>query len=626
VRRRYGWLSFVVCLLCAQHVASAAPGKTLDAYRHFRAISIDLVGRAPNPAELAAFERPHFDLDAWIDKQLGTPAYADRLARIYFDLLRLEVGPAFTYAPQVTTLHRQQILGPDGKPLYIYFRHNQRRERPETDGELCLTAAESGIALLPNNQVRGTPIAVSQKVLSARTTVVKPWWLYRDFAEPMPMMLYRQLWAPDPLFQPVDELVTDPDQRPTVEIRVCNEEAQTAPMGHIFTTGRNGPPVPQPGRVRPLPVDDGYAKQHKGEAISCRSALALNMSVDCGCGPGLQFCLPGSDGGNDPRAFALPAHTPLGLEQPLDSTPQSVSNWYKRWWSEEALHYLTYLFSNDRDIRELLTGRYSMVNGPLVQFYRAGEPAGCCGREKNFGMTVEAEPLFDAKNLPEMEPSDLGWRVVADRGAHAAGLLTMPVFLTKYASRRARGAVLYNAFLCKSFLSGNAQLQPSTEPNLMIRPGCATCHATLEPLAAYFSRVEETQWIYLPEWYFPLRNFTCRKNGQGKMAGGCDTFYDPAFSNGQSGLLRGAYASLDHAASGPVGAAEAVTAAPEFAGCAARRITESFLGRALTEDDTPLLETLTTTLTNNGYRPRALVRALVRSQIYRHANNSKASP
>ena len=624
---RLGSLTLLLTMITA--LCPSAEAKSLDDYRHFRALSIDLVGRAPTSAELAAFERPDFDLDAWTDQQLQSPAYAERLARIYFDLLRLEVGPAFTYAPPVATLHRQQILGPNGKPQYVYYRQNQRRERPETDGELCLTAAEAGIALLPNNQVRGTPIAVSQKVLSERTTVVKPWWLYRDYSEPMPMQLYRQIWTPDPLFQPVDELTKDPDGTPTVEIRVCNEEAQTAPMGHVFATGRTGPPPPTPqlGRVRPLPVDDGYAKQHQGEPLSCRSALALNMSVDCGCGPALQYCMPGTDGGNDPRAFALPAHTPLGLDPrlTLDSVPQSVSTWHKRWWSEEALHFLTYLFSTDRDLRELLTGRYSLVNGPLVQFYRAEEPASCCGREKNFGMTVEAEPLFDGKNLPDLAPADLRtWRVVPDRGPHAAGLLTMPVFLTKYASRRARGAVLYNAFLCKSFATSTVQLQPSTEPNLMVRPGCASCHATLEPLAAYFSRVEETQWVYLPDWYFPLRNFNCKKNGQGKLPGGCDTFYDPAFSDDKAGLLRGAYASIDHAAAGPVGAAEAVVADPEFASCAARRITESFLGRALGEDDDALLRTLTTELVGHRYRPRALVKALLRSDLYRRANNVKA--
>ena len=627
-------------MMMALLLSSPASARTLDEYRHFRALAIDLLGRVPTRPEIAAFERSDFDLEAWIDKQLHGPGYVDRLTRVYMDLLRLEVGPAFNYAPQVTTLHRQPILGPDGKPLDVYYRVNQRRDRPDTDGEFCLTEAEAGLQLLPNNQVKGTPRPVTRAVLDAATVVIKPWWLYRDHRLPMPMQLYKQSWTnPDPLFQPVDELVNHPDKTPIVDIRVCKEEAQAADTGHFYVTGRPKPPPPPPptpgappplvvpplGRPRPLPLDDGYAVQHKGEPLSCRSSLSLTMSIDCGCGPALEWCMPGADGGNDPRAFALPTHVPIGLDQPIDNAPQTVSAWNRLWWSQEATHFLARLLNDDRDFREILTGRYTVVNGPLVQFYRASEPASCCGREKAFGMTTDAEPLFDPKNLPDLLPSDMrAWRTVNDRGPHAAGLLTMPAFLAKFASRRARAAVLYNTFLCKSFVAGAVMLEPSAEPNLMVRPGCATCHATLEPLAAYFSRVEETNWVYLPDWQFPLRNFTCKKNAQGKIPGQCDTFYDPAFSDGSAGLLRGAYASIDHAAAGPIGAAEYFTSAPEFARCAVERVTSSFLGRPLTDDDAGLLRRLTDRFVQAGYRMRALVHDVVDSDLYLRANNMRS--
>ncbi len=118
--------------------------------------------------------------------------------------------------------------------------------------------------------------------------------------------------------------------------------------------------------------------------------------------------------------------------------------WHKLWWSEEARRYLGYLFGGDRDFREILTGRYTVVNGPLVQFYRASEPANCCGRERGFDMLQESEPLLDPKTLPDLGPADVRtFRVVADRGPHAAGLLTMPAFLTKCASHGTRrGRVL----------------------------------------------------------------------------------------------------------------------------------------------------------------------------------------
>src|SRR5262249_45284038 len=102
-------------------LASATEARTLDEYRHFRTLAIDLIGRVPTRTEIAAFEKPDFDLDGWIDKRLREPGFADRLTRVYMDLLRLEVGPAFNFAPPVATLRRVQIMGPDKQPLSLYF-------------------------------------------------------------------------------------------------------------------------------------------------------------------------------------------------------------------------------------------------------------------------------------------------------------------------------------------------------------------------------------------------------------------------------------------------------------------------------------------------------------------------
>lgn len=608
--------------------APAAAEPSLDAYRHFRALSIDLLGRMPTRAEVTAFESPSFDLDAWIEKGLQGPGYAERLQRIYMDVLRLEVSPAFQFVPAATTLRRQTILGPDKHPVYIYYRQNQRRAREATDGEFCLSKAETGLQFPVNQPPIGTAIPVKKAALDAATVVVKPWWLYRDSEAPRPSLLYGKAWdSADPAFSPVKELLVEPDGKtPTVEIRVCKEEAQTADEGHIYASGR---PAPAKGakfpedRLRPLPLDDAYAKQHKGEALSCRTALGATMTLDCGCGVGLRYCTPGDGPGNDPRAFTLPTHVPLGLSSPIGGAAQSTSSWYKLWWSEEAKHFFGRLFDEDRDFREVLTSRATLVNGPLAQFYQAGARASCCSREKSFGLVEDAEPLFDSAALPghiDVEDTTT-WQLVKDRGPHAAGLLTMPIFLAKYASRRARAAAVYTSFLCKQFVAEKAELTPSAEPNLMVRPGCASCHATLEPLAAYFSRVEETSWVFLPQKQFPIQNPVCKKNAQGKAPGFCDFFYDAAFSDKTVGLLRGAYASPAHAEAGPAGAAQDLVRAPEFAACAVERVASSFLDRPLGDDDAALKKMLLERFISGGYRMRPLVRALLHAPAYAAANN-----
>jgi hypothetical protein len=155
----------------------------------------------------------------------------------------------------------------------------------------------------------------------------------------------------------------------------------------------------------------------------------------------------------------------------------------------------------------------------------------------------------------------------------------------------------------------------------MVRPGCASCHATLEPLAAYFTRVEETTWTYLPAERFPIENPVCKLNAEGKTGQSCQRFYDPVFSSRERGVLRGAYASADHAERGPAGAAADLTRLPEFASCAVERVTESFLGRPLREEDEALLGALRERFVSRGYRMRPLVEAIVRSPAYARASN-----
>jgi Protein of unknown function (DUF1585) len=636
---RFAFLAIVlpVAALAAITPADAAPTAprpppTLDDYRHFRAVAIDLLGRMPTRDEVAEFEKPGFALDAWIDGHLQGGTYADRLSRVYMDLLRLEPAPSTQFAPDATTLYRHQILGPDGKPVLVYFRARQRRAREETDGEFCLTKEETGLEIVARTQPKdpGTAKPVSKAVLEAHTVLVKPWWLYRDYLNVSPTKRYKMGWDdPDPSYQPVEGLLNDPDGKPTLEIRVCREEAQTMPSGHVYVTGRVPPPRPvlMNKRTRQAPLDSAYAKQHKDEVISCQSKIAYDSSHECGCGVALEHCLPNDGDQAGSSAFYFPNHAPLGLGQPIDTARQQGQRWFPFWWSQEAEHLLSYVFTADRDFREVLTGRWTFVNGPLAQFYRAIQPGNCCGGEANFGMVQESEPLFLPQNVPtELFPHDVAaWKMVPDRGPHASGLLTTPMFLEKYASARARGATLYTAFLCKSFSSDTAELMPSTEPNLMIRPGCQTCHATLEPLAAYFSRIEPGNLVYLPQDLFPVKSDKCKKGPNGKLPGFCDAFYDVSFADAHGATLRSAYGSAAHADATPAGAGADITKMPEFAECAVQRVAGSFLGRALTSDDAPLVKELTSTFTKDGYRMRPLVRAILKSDAYRRSNNLDSS-
>jgi hypothetical protein len=610
---------------------TAAGAPTLDDYRRFRAAAIDLLGRMPNRAELAQFEQPGFDLDAWIDREMKEPTYAQRMTRVYMDLLRLE--PNLTFGVMPWQLYRFEVQGPDG-PVYVYFREGERRAREETDGEFCLTSDETGQIVRVRNSPLGTPKKVTKEALDRATVLVKPWWLYRDYAARAPRERYGQGWdKPDPKYKLADSLLKDADGKPTEAIRVCREEAQAAQTGHIYASGRKPAPAPKlpklgpnelppGGRLRPPPADSAYAIAHKGDKVACDSHLAQSLSIDCGCGGALERCLPADGDGQGSAGFQFPNHEPLGQDLPIDSAQQAAQHWFPYWWSEEAVRFLDDLFANDVDFRQILTGKGTFVNGPLAQFYGSVQQSNCCTNELSFGMTEEKEPLFDPARVPAgLTPYDASvWKPVADRGPHAAGLLTMPIFLEKFASARSRAAALYSAFLCRSFVSENATLTPSTDPNLMERPGCSNCHAALEPLAAYFTRIEPGAFTFLPESLFPTKNPACKKNAKGKLTGACDALYDVAFADDGGAMLRSAYGSPEHAAAGAAGMAKDFVALPEFASCAVDHVASSLLGRATDAGDAALLESLTKQLVSSGFKMKTVVHAVLKSDAYLHAS------
>jgi len=598
-----------IAAVLASAPSSGATPRKLEDYKRFRALSIDLAGRVPTRGEIEAFEAPSFQLDAWIEDHLRGRAYEDRVTRVYMDLLRLEPPPLFPFAPDATFLKRAQIRGPDGKPLFVFFRSGQRRARPETDGAFCLTAAETGPWIPFGGSAPAGARAVDAATLEARTVLVKPWWLYRDYASPDPSARYGHGWSPPSAFRLIDALLVDPDGNGTTAVRVCREEASAAASATIAAAGKSH--------------DAAYATAHEGEPIACTSPIAYAIAPGCGCGVGLEACLPGHTvSPYETIAFALPEREPLSSGEPLTTIAYGQGQWTKYWWGEEARHLLGWLAGEDRDFREVVTGAGTVVNGPLAQFYRAGAATSGTGAERYLGMAEPVEPLFEPSRAPRMGPADVDtWRVVPDRGPHAAGILTTPAFLAKFASRRARAAAAYTTFSCKSFTGDAGDAPPSSSPDLSTRPGCATCHATLEPLASYFARVEETGWAYLPERLFPVKSAACRVDDAGIFINQyCSRFYDRAFTDMRAATLAGAHVAPEHAGGGPRGLGVAIASSPDFARCAVDRVASSLLGRALTASDDPMARRLERAFVASGYRMRALVGAVVHEGAYARAS------
>ncbi|MFO0673028.1 MAG: hypothetical protein U0235_26015 [Polyangiaceae bacterium] len=192
---------------------------------------------------------------------------------------------------------------------------------------------------------------------------------------------------------------------------MCREEAQTPERGTLFAPPRADakklPPLPA-GRETPFPFEDEYARKHRGEPIACTTQLALAASADCGCGQGLERCVPTGYDYNVVFNVA-PRAEPVGLAGAVATAAKhDVAVPRHRFWREEVTRPMSRVFSDDRDVRELVTGRYTYVNGPLSQFYRFVEPGNCCGHERttSLGMREETDLLVRPDRLPLLPVND----------------------------------------------------------------------------------------------------------------------------------------------------------------------------------------------------------------------------
>ena len=325
--------------------------------------------------------------------------------------------------------------------------------------------------------------------------------------------------------------------------------------------------------------------------VACNSSTAVLSSVECGCGVGLERCMPGGSTGFDPPAFTIPRSHPIGVESPTEVGDEAQSSWSRLWWGEEAQRYIdSLLLVEDRRLSRDPHRQGHGHQRATRPFLPRASPLELLRQRLRLR-------LLPARSLVRSRQSARGflgvhdtakWVRVEDRGAHASGLLTMPIFLTKFGSRRGRAHVLYSTFLCREFVAGDVKLEPSTEPNLMKRSGCNTCHVALEPLSAYFSRVKSPTGRTCRSELSHQDDHQVPERRSDEDVGHVQKLLRPRVHRQDADLLRGAYASEENANAGPAGIAQYLVTSKEFPGCIAQKVSESFLGRPVSTDDMPV--------------------------------------
>jgi hypothetical protein len=257
----------------------------------------------------------------------------------------------------------------------------------------------------------------------------------------------------------------EPD--PTKTIKVCAFDAQAA-------------------KTYTLPAGDPDAG-----TLSCDHVLAVGKAKSCGCGPNLDYCMIGS---------VQTAVLTSMREQLLRSVDDATSK---------------------PPYSDLLTSKRAYVNGPLSHYFRY------LGQRQTFSRTQNLYQPSDGA-LPDIPYlSTDTWKPI-DRLAPHSGVLTLPAYLLRFQTNRARANRYRIAF------EGQFFQPPSTKDTACNKDGddltqrcvCRSCHVTLEPMAAYFGLLSEAGTTSLQDFTREYPSLTaCSKGISPASTTWCDRFY-----------------------------------------------------------------------------------------------------
>ena len=329
-----------------------------------------------------------------------------------------------------------------------------------------------------------------------------------------------------------------------------------------------------------------------GPPVDCRRGNA----ADCGCGPNLRWC------------FTL-------------QTMQHIV----RLMTDQMLQTTDDIVSQDRPYTEVVLGTETVVNGPLVHYFRHMTLA---------GLNLVAASPDPGYALPDVRYDEEAWVPVTQGGKHA-GILTLPGFLLRFQSNRGRANRFYDAFLCQSFQAPAEGLPASSddchdEPDLTKRCGCSYCHVAVEPAAMHWGRWSEAGLMALDEETFPRVLDACA-TPRGRGSPLCRRFYLTEASHPKEvpyvGTLLPYVFADEHpdraeiVEAGPRRLARQAVDSGRFANCTVRKLWTRILGRPPTPAEDVTTQEMAQAFAQGGYVLRDLVRALVTRPEYQQAGH-----
>ena len=386
-------------------------------------------------------------------------------------------------------------------------------------------------------------------------------------------------------------------------LRCLDEEAQFTDTGEIITTEVDGYELDGWVEVVPFWAPDTVVKVCAFEAqeaefspsgTDCKT-IAAGTDPGCGCGPNMIWC------------GTAAARTAIRQSMGFDIN-----------------HRIADLIKNNRPYTEFFTHSFAYVNGPLVHYWRHWT-------EVTSGLNNLPRPL-SLVLLPDLAFDDVDTWVKVELDPAHAGLLSSPAFLLRFQTNRGRASQFFTQFFCAPFQSPQKALPvddvvAQAQPDLQKRDGCKYCHAVLEPAAAHWGRWAQQGAGHLSEDAFPptkLECLLCAQTGS-TCSNDCKLFYNVRANSPEEEVFLGQLHAftflreehLTNVDQGPKLLALSGFADNRLTTCTARKAAERHLGRMLFDEETQWLNDLVVEFAASDYRYRELVRAVVKSPVYR---------
>ena len=176
-------------------------------------------------------------------------------------------------------------------------------------------------------------------------------------------------------------------------------------------------------------------------------------------------------------------NTELGASEAFDSRFTIIKSL-----SRQSAGLAAAVVAENYPYTKILEPGLTAVDGAIAHFYK---------QTHQFDVDKLHVPKDLLNQLDAVKITDTRFKLVyTGKTYESAGVLSTFGFLRRYEKNRTRANQTYERLMCRKFTAELPKVFPQDPGNLRTTPGCSGCHATLDPLADFYSVWGESGGLY----------------------------------------------------------------------------------------------------------------------------------